>query len=380
MAHSVLHVRCCVCASQFALSLSMSAIPPISLQLCMHFLDAPSLLRMARCCRGWMHAARDPFSWASCTLRLPVVTVENLPLALPPLLAHVSLALVRAPDHSATLHVDALLRWPLLPRVRELNFGRCEIATANCSKLARALSQLQTFSCVVTDERLCETICSLPQLRSLRLHLRLFRLVETSFARLEDSPHLTSLTLADDIAESILPIVGKLRLSKLRHFGIICPLLYSGSFLPFCTSTLMRGVRSLRLDQYCRGFVDLGYLDDVPVDEDEWAAGFAALKQLQEISFTRVSGVDWILPHLVHAPALTRVQLDFDWQRDAFALPTAAALQAMLDARADIRCRMHVRVTESSKLAKQAVSLQREMQQRFDDPRFRCVIDEKECV
>lgn len=167
-----------------------------------------------------------------------------------------------------------------------------------------ALSQLQSLSCTVADEILLQAICTLPQLRTLWINPS----CETSFVSLESVPQLTSLTLCDDMYNSLLPIVEKLHLSKLQHFGIVRPLLFSGSFLSFCTSPLMQGVRPLQLDQYWRGSdeaSDLG-IDEPPVGGAEFAAGFAALKHVEEIMLTRVSDLDCILQHLVRAPALTR--------------------------------------------------------------------------
>lgn len=112
----------------------------------------------------------------------------------------------------------------------------------------------------------------------------------------------------------MLPVVCKLRLPTLRHFGLVRSQLYEGAFLRLCTSPLMEHVRSLHLDQFNNVWLDLKHDTPNPVDEEEFAAGFAALKRLEEITLTQIVGFGWILPQLrhMHAPALTRVLLEFD--------------------------------------------------------------------
>jgi hypothetical protein len=125
---------------------------------------------------------------------------------------------------------------------------------------------------------------------------------------LADAPSLTCLALTDWLGESHLPSVAKC--AKLKHLSVTYPKLGGDVFLAFCTSPhISTNLQTLSLDLWMPTGDVMSFLE--PISAEDLAAGFAALHALHSLCLSTLPDYDstQLLPHLVHAPALTNLVL-----------------------------------------------------------------------
>jgi len=257
------------------------------MQLVLQFLDTKEKLTAARCSRRLLQAADHPFAWQGPSAGVSSYDQPQLgSLIGQSLLRHAPITLRLGSDLPAA-EVAAI------PRLSELILShRCSADVALELLALPSLKGLQRLwpSCPLPLSTL-QLLPSLPALRTLEFS---FSLDDADCSWLPAMGALTDLDFTGRTFQFIpLPLLDAMgRCTSLRLLRLRDLLFDVDSFARLSPAPLRR----LELCQV--------HVTGEGLVTDDTRAAFSALDQLESLCLERVNGVDRLLPHLAHAPAL----------------------------------------------------------------------------
>ena len=239
--------------------MSLSRLPVVLIQLCMHGLPCIEILRFARCCRMLRSAAADSaFGWAHAPplpLKSRLLTAKNLLLHVSPMLrrhASFSLEWLEATSVMAG-DIDTLLGCSDVVRISELHVRTYHVlAPTQLDRIVTHPSLQQTLRVVsfsAPTAHAVRTLCKLPLLHTLQLD----RSLGLPPGGAPDEicslpPALTSLRVQEQPWLPVKPLI--LLCHRLLHLSIVTPNLSRPEVLAALFSVpQLASLRSLSLRQ-----------------------------------------------------------------------------------------------------------------------------------
>jgi hypothetical protein len=275
----------------------LDQLATVELQLMLQFLDTTSKLKAARCSRHLLQAADHPFAWQGPPVAVSSRGRQKLgSLIRQSLLRHASIALTL--DSRLTAAEVAAI-----PRLRELDTFHCD--SCDLPPMLLSLPSLQGLQTLRASfgMPLRALLPSLPALSKLECWVTVG---SSDWSWLAAVPALTDLSLACSMGVP-LPLRDAIgECAQLQSLQLRSPTFPAGAFGRLCSTPALRQLRQLDL-------VNLG-AHGVRFTDDEYRAAFSCLAQLESLRLMSVNGVDRLLPHLVHAPALRRLIIPCDAQ------------------------------------------------------------------
>ena len=279
----------CLCRTPRALE----QLAVVELQLMMQFLDTKGKLIAARCSRRLLQAADHAFAWQGSSAEVSSYDQPQLgSLIRQSLLRHASITLtLKSRSDLPTAEVAAI------PRLSELILShRCSADLALHLLQLPSLQGLQTLRvATLFPESALQLLPTLPAIHTLQCS-ELDDLADWSW--LPAMPALTDLDLQrrdkGSLSLSLLDAIG--RCARLRSLRLRRPRFNAGGFARLCLTPALRQLRHLTLD-------DVSTVDNT-ASEEFTAEALSALACLESLHLMAVPGVDWLLLHLAHAPAL----------------------------------------------------------------------------
>lgn len=253
--------------------MSLSSLPSVLVQTLMHSLQPKQIVTLARCSKWTLQCAASAFAWRAC---------YGAPIAFSP----------HHDPRSSRLLLRAPLSVPWHPRCSPADFvefcSSVRVAAVDC-----LIEEAASSSSVFLDpalqhvrrvtlhfspsDTLIRAIAALPQLTTLKL---LTAVSEDAYAALHAAPHLTELHVHHSPLRATDPscVLSIVQLpQRLRRLSIGATF-KGGEFAALCSSPPLSRLESLILV----GRANVNW----PVPPSEYAAAFAAMRVLREITLS----------------------------------------------------------------------------------------------
>ena len=366
--------------------MSLLSLPLVLLQSTMHFLHGADLLRFARCCKAIAEASHCKFAWRHSTVYLPRIPCPTFTWKCdalrfdPPLsLTHGDSADEARGADTSQRFLGQQLRWLAKRglRITELHLlfrYECELDDSAlvhslASRPMRTLTELRIPK-LHTYVKGATAICALTQLRTLEVHP--YMCADPGvWAAVGNLAALTDLRTTNFRMSKDKP-------TALEFFAKECPQIRYLSLVSMFARPLGLLSASLAdftsLESLCLESLSFNILivlekpvDDVRKLQLAFTRAFAAVCRLVQLTLRHCRSIDYLLPTVAAAPALSLIMLDLDCDLDEDHFgrtPSEAVLLSLLTAAPQLRCEI---VVESAKddPSPAELSYVRELQERY---------------